>query len=246
MFEISEKQDSEQSDGLIIPVLKEYPEKVLLNMEKEMMGLYLSGHPLDTFKNELNERTTFTAADIAIFSGNNDDAVNNEIYNIHDGQNVIVGGIITDKKIKTTKNNNMMAFLTLEDLYGSMEIIVFPSTYERYMEYIEPESIVLIEGKISIKEEEEPKIICQEIKKLTKAAAKKIYLKINDNNKMNFEARCVPLLRFFNGATPVYVYYEDEKVTKIASKDMWVELNDNIINDLESILGNECVKVVGG
>ena len=119
--------------------------------------------------------------------------VNNEQKDLYDGMIVTVGGIITSKKTKTTKNNNLMAFLTLEDLYGTMEIIVFPTVLEKYSKLVEIENIVLIKGRISIKEEEQPKIICEEVSPLKKTVLRKLYLRVNDdvNNELMESAFCI-------------------------------------------------------
>ncbi|TYQ12977.1 UNVERIFIED_CONTAM: DNA polymerase-3 subunit alpha [Acetivibrio alkalicellulosi] len=229
----------------IYPDIREYPTKVLLSMEKEMLGVYISGHPLKDFEKEINEMVTLLSSDLAVNGEEKIEEVGLEQYKkIYDGMNVYVGGIITSKKTKSTKNGNLMAFIMLEDLLGTMEVIVFPAIFERYAKLIDVENIVLIKGRISIKEEEQPKIICEEVSPLRKNNVKKLYLKVNSNLDSEFMESTLSLLKFFNGSTPVYLYYEDEKKTKILEKECWISLNNGIISELKIRFGEENVKVV--
>lgn len=229
----------------IYPDIKEYPGKVLLSMEKEMLGLYITGHPLSEMEKEINEMVTVFSSDLVMHSDENVDNIPiNELKNVVDGMNVAVGGIITSKKTKTTKNNNLMAFITLEDLYGTMEVIVFPTILERFSKLIEVENIVLIKGRISMKEEEQPKIICEEVSPLRKAAVKKLYIKVADGVDSEFMESLCSLLKFFNGNTPVCLYNEDQKKVKVMERECWVNLSEAIIAELKSRLGDENIKVV--
>jgi DNA polymerase-3 subunit alpha len=137
-----------------------------------------------------------------------------------------------------------MAFITVEDLYGTMEVIVFPTVYNRFSGLLEDESMVLINGRISIKEDEQPKIICDDVKPLKKIKIQKLYLKIQKEDSM--EASVESLLKFFNGNTPVCLYNEDNKSVKVLEKDYWVDMNDCLMKELKCRLGEENVKVVSG
>jgi len=229
----------------IYPDIKEYPNKVLLSMEKDMLGLYISGHPLSEFDKELNKMVTLYSSDLNFDMNHNEDNYSLEdAKNISDGMNVVVGGIITSKKTKTTRNNNLMAFLTLEDLYGMMEVIVFPTTLEKYAKLIIEENIVLIKGRVSIKEEEQPKIVCEEISSLKKMHIQKIYLRLSPQMEEGKRESLMALLKYFNGNTPVYICFEGDKKARILEKDFWVALNDCVISELMQRLGEENVKVV--
>jgi DNA polymerase-3 subunit alpha len=137
-----------------------------------------------------------------------------------------------------------MAFLTLEDLYGTVDIIVFPTILEKYLNLVEQNNIVIIMGRVSMKEDEEPKIICESIEPLSKENIKnsKLFLKLL-SGEADIE-KITPILKFFNGNIPVYIYNESEKKTKIASRELWVSLNDGLLQELKDILGDENVKVV--
>ncbi|MDQ2087646.1 DNA polymerase III subunit alpha [Herbivorax sp. ANBcel31] len=252
IFDVS-KENSDKSDEIqrisdnkdIYPDIKEYPTKMLLSMEKEMLGLYISGHPLKDFEKEIKERVTLLSSDLSInIEGEDTDIPLGDYKKISDGQNVYVGGIITSKKTKTTKNGNLMAFVTLEDLFGIMEIIIFPSILERYSNLINEENIVLVKGRISIREEEQPKIICEEVSALRKKNIKKLYLKINNNIDDELMESTISFLKFFNGSIPVILYNEDEKERKVLERNSWVNLNETVISELKERFGGENVKLV--
>lgn len=155
------------------PELNEFSPKMLLAMEKEMLGLYVSGHPLKEYEKEIEEQVTLYSYDLGDTPSEGMDASEGSMVqgdkSLADGMLVTVGGIITEKKTKTTKSNNLMAFITLEDLFGSMEVIVFPTILTRYSALLVNENAVFIDGRISIKEEEQPKIICDSVRLIKKA-----------------------------------------------------------------------------
>jgi len=134
-----------------LPNINEYAKKDLLAFEKEILGLYITGHPLEDIKNKLKDLITATSLDIL-----------NE--KIKDNLKVIIGGMITDKKIKITRSNKTMLFLKLEDLFGELEIILFPMIYEKYLDKIFYDTPVLITGRVSYRENNTPQIICDQIK----------------------------------------------------------------------------------
>jgi DNA polymerase-3 subunit alpha len=254
IFEISNDNNDKVDDEEVYPDIKEYPSKMLLSMEKEMLGLYISGHPLSEFEDELNSNVTLFSSSLNVSSSESTgDAGINVTKELIDGMPVTVGGIITEKKTKTTKSNNLMAFITLEDLYGTMEVIVFPAVLNKYPGIISEESIVLINGRISIKEEEQPKIICDQVKPLIKAdggkkkngiRTKKLYIRLRGEIDFEQMDSIIALLKFFCGNTPVCFYYEDQKIKKLAERDCWVRLNEALLSELSSRLGEENVKVV--
>jgi DNA polymerase-3 subunit alpha len=227
------------------PDIKEYPGKMLLSMEKEMLGLYISGHPLSEYEEELKQNVTLFSSDLNAETQEGDDtAGSGENRTISDGMPVVVGGLITEKKTKTTKSNNLMAFITLEDLFGTMEIIVFPTILSRYSGLITEENPVLVHGRISQKEEEQPKIICDEVTALKKMNFKKLYIKINNTENNKAMSALKAFLKFFNGNTPVYLYSDEQKTVEIFEKDCWINLNDAVLEELCSRYGEDNVKVV--
>jgi len=251
-FEIAENKKETSAAGDEYPEIKEFPSKMLLSMEKEMLGLYISGHPLSEYENDIAKTVTFFSSDLNQTSKEGEDeTVTDNTRAISDGMPVIVGGIITAKKTKTTKSNNLMAFITLEDLYGSMEIIVFPTVLEKYARYITEEGIVLVNGRISVKEEEQPKIICDEIKPLKsdnlkpmgKAKMPKLCIRLEKGRDKEVADSIMPMLKYFGGNTPVCFYDEDNKKT-VAEREYWVSLNDCLLSELKRRLGEENVKII--
>lgn len=237
LFDITEKS---QEIKYQLPNIKEYPTRELLNMEKEVSGLYLSGHPLSEYEFELKNNVNISSKDFK--SEQTEDGAHLISYGVEDNQIVTIGGIITQKKAKITRNNNMMAFITLEDLYGTVEVIVFPTVLEKYLSQVEPNNIVIITGRVTIREDEEPKIICEAVSPLTKSEIKKLFLKLP--SQQDDIEKVKPILKVSNGDTPVYIYSDDDKKVKIASRDLWVSINEQLLEELGDILGEENVKVV--
>ena len=236
MFETIDTKISKDN----LPDLKEFNSRNLLAMEKEMLGIYISGHPLKPYEGELNRVSTISTTEI--FQAQ-EDLKEGMAENI-DEKKVILGGIVIKKKNMITKNNNMMAFITLEDLYGIVECIVFPTTFDRYNNLIEEDSLIIIEGKISLSEEEEPKIICEKIFPLNKYKKGKVYLKISKGKPMDTFDSIKTILKNHKGETPVYVYLERTGKTVIANRELWVDLEDKLLfSELIKILGKNNVKI---
>lgn len=223
-----------------LPDLEEFPQRNLLAMEKETLGIYISGHPLKPYEEELKKISTLTTSELLQAQ---EQLENNMNANL-DGKRVVIGGIVVAKKNKITKNNNMMAFITLEDLYGAIECIVFPATYDRYNRLIEEDSLVVIEGKVSLSEEEEPKIICERITPLNKYKTGKLYLRIPNGESLNTFNAIKRILSKYRGETPVYVYLERENKTVMANRDLWVDVEkDQLFSELTEILGQDNIKI---
>ncbi len=242
IFDMDDNLDS--AVEIEFPDIKEFPPKMLLSMEKEMLGLYISGHPLKEYEREIEDQVTLYSSDISSGEEQEAEIGTNSETELYDGMKVVVGGIVTAKTLKTTKNNSLMAFVTLEDMYGSMEIIVFPRILERYGTLLEEENIVFVEGRISVKEEEQPKIICDEVRPITKMKIQKLYLKLAQNGEDEKFRALMALLKYFHGNTPVCIYNEKENRTFVVQKDYWVRLNDCLIAELKERLGEDSVKIV--
>lgn len=225
----------------ILPDIKEFPQKVLLSIEKETLGVYISGHPLAEYKDILESMTTT----LDLQSINQDEeGINSDAF-LRDGSMVQIGGIVIEHKRKATRNNNIMAFITLEDLYGTVEIIVFPTVYKKYSKLLEVDNTVIINGQISLKEEEEPKIICDRVRPLTRRQGKKLYLKISRGSSIDIGKDICDILQKYRGNIPVYLYIEDTNEKRVAQRELWVAENEHLISELSSILGEECVKMIG-
>ncbi len=228
--------------------LPELSPKELLKYEKESIGYYVSGHPLNEYAEEIADISTISFADLI------DDE---EIAGLlTDGMPVRVCVLASGIKTKITKNNKMMAFITAEDLTGQAEIIVFPTVFDRARKYLVEDAPLIISGKLSFREDEEPKILCDMVEPLTHGAKvekveipkvskelksdKKLFLKLSTGKEYLLE-RVKPLLMSDRGNIPVYIYSEEKKQTSIAPKSMWVSANDEQLRAIRAVLGEDCV-----
>lgn len=240
LFDQIPTQQEQPMDFEILPDIKEFPKKVLLSMEKETVGVYISGHPLMEYKNILEK---FTST-LDIQQSSLEEEAMMASNGLKDGSKVKVGGIIVEHKRKSTKNNNMMAFVTLEDLYGTIEVIVFPATYKKYSRLLENDSTVIIEGKLSLREDEEPKILCDQVIPLTSSINRKLYLKIGKNKRIDINRQISPILRKYKGDIPVILYLEASGKQNLANRELWIRQDEELIEELSTLLGKECVKLV--
>ncbi|CUP53588.1 DNA polymerase III subunit alpha [Clostridium baratii] len=235
------------------PNIKEFTKKHLLSMEKEMTGVYLSGHPLDEYKKSLEMQTTTSISTINkvhkalednISKGISIDEIINQMP-IKDNEQVILGGILTEVKQKVTRNNTIMAFLKLEDLDGEIEVIVFPRTLDRIRESIAEDALVTIKGRINIKEDEPPKLICEKVDGLEKVDSNKVYIRVNDNEeakKINHYIK-TDLIEY-KGDSAVYIFNAKDKKSYRLARETWLNLDTDIISVLKETCGEENVKVV--
>ena len=238
------------------PEIKEFDKRNLLAMEKEMTGLYITGHPLDDYAKSLKVQTTNEISEVysvseTLDSNETDEMIPGiEIFNkgkgLQDNDRVIFGGILSSVNQKITRNNAIMAFLTLEDLTGSIEVIVFPKTLESVKPLCVTDSLVVVKGRLSIKEDEAPKLICESIEPLEKINSSKLYLRLENSEKAKqFNLYLKELLsEDQKGDTPIYFYASKENKKFRAPRDRWISLESNIKEILIQELGEENVKVV--
>ena len=240
------------------PEIKEFDKRNLLAMEKEMTGLYITGHPLDDYVKSLKVQTTNEISEVyssseTLDTNETDEIITGiEIFNkgnsLHDNDRVIFGGILSSVNQKITRNNAIMAFLTLEDLTGSIEVIVFPKTLESVKPLCVTDSLVVVKGRLSIKEDEAPKLICENIEPLEKINSSKLYLRLEDSEKakqFNFYLKEL-LTEDRKGDTPIYFYASKENKKFRAPRDRWISLESDIKEILIEKLGEENVKIVDG
>lgn len=226
------------------PKIDEFEKKYILAMEKEMTGLYLSGHPLEEYEEALNMQTDTKISDITAHESLEEQSYDISLK-VNDGDSVTIGGIITGVNKKITKSNAMMAFITVEDLYSNIEVIVFPKTFERYKAFISEDNIVIINGRVSIREEEQPKILCESIKNLTKLNVKKIYILTESRSAAKDAAEEIkPEIAKFRGNIPIYICTKKERSKFMLNRDLWVSDNQSILSYLKEKFGDENVKIM--
>jgi len=214
-----------------LPNLQEFMASDLLMMEKEVMGVYVSGHPLNDYKSVISKNSNAQIGGIlSSFSENSEGE-------IADGQMVKVAGIITKIKRKYTKNDAEMAFVTIEDLTGSIEVLVFPKIFYKFEAILKEDSVVSISGRVSAKEEEEPKILMETAIPIdTDITNERLYIKIPASEDKKME-QLKELFKIFNGKTPVFLYFEKDKKTLAAPKEYWVTPCKALFEEVKNLLG---------
>ena len=240
MFDLGGNADT-QEIKYTYTILPEYEQKELLSIEKEMLGIYISGHPLENLKKQIEAKSNINTLKLREFASENEmDIIEqgggyaNNQNDLRDGQNVTYAGIITSVKKKYTKNNTLMAFVTVEDLYGQAEIIVFDSCYQNSSSVLIDENIVVVEGRLSIREDEEPKIVAKTISAFTETKAKVFEVDITeaDEEKRN---KLKGAIYFFQGDKNniQLQIVNGEKVNKAGG----IYMTPEILKQFEELLG---------
>lgn len=223
---------------------KKPTKKDLLDMEKEMLGLYVSGHPLDEYAQNIKENSTVNAKQLNTEEMENSEFNVGETRNDFDGKEVVFCGIISHVKTLITKSGKQMMFAVIDDLYGSIELVVFPTVLMRYSNLLQVDNIVKVVGKVSVKENEMTKILVSQVEQIKKE--EKVYIKL-PKDKFDLENRvigCIKNLPFeHKGITPVYLFYEGTKKVKLLNRNLWLNTSDDTIDKLKMFFGEENVKV---
>lgn len=257
------EEDNDFQQIYSLPKRQEYEEREKLNLEKEVLGMYVSGHPLSQFEKELQEKTSIDNGKL------NSLKEDEEAYIQMNETDAIMGGMIVNKTIKTTKRNEIMAFIELEDLYGAIEIVVFPQLLQKYNVILNEDNIIYVKGTLSIKEGENAKLIAREIKDIddstdfatrnynsgrTKSiqnikpeSGKKLYLKIDSMSDTDTTNNIVEIAKQHPGNDSIYLYPMDENINgKRKAYKMTGVLTcicDEFINNLEKLLPKDNIKI---
>ena len=244
-------EEAEEVD-IKYPNIREFEKKHILAMEKEMTGLYLTGHPLDEYAQTLKHQSSVDVAKIIkdyeeTFS--EEAMIQGELSHLSnrlkDGERVILGGIIAEVSRKITKNNTIMAFAKLEDLTGTVECVIFPKTYEKISSLVEVDQLVVIKGRIAMREDENPKILCEDIYPLEKVNQSKLYIQVDDQKvAREIMNELKPILSNFKGSTAVYLFAAKERIPFRLSREYWIDTESNIVFLLKKKFGEEKVKLV--
>jgi DNA polymerase-3 subunit alpha len=229
----------EDDAGDTLPPVAEFAQSELLAMEKEVMGIFVSGHPLDSYKTRIAQ--------------NSDTPINNILLSfseergggeLTDGQMVRIAGIITKKTRKYTRRDDEMAFLTVEDLSGAIEVVVFPKLLARFDDLLCDAAVVSIAGRINAKEDDAPKLILEAALPIdTAAPTDRLYVKIPAGAEDGIP-QLKELLKIFGGDVPVFLYFEKEKKTVAAPKTYWVTPSERLYAEIKKIMGDGCETVL--
>ncbi len=223
-----------------LPEVPEYDKRELLAFEKETLGIYLSGHPLDEYKELIKKNVTKYSVDFLMADGEEE----LQEARVTDGESVVIGGIITGVNRKTTRKNTMMAFLTLEDMLGTVEVIVFPKDWERYKQELFEDNKVLIRGRVAVEEEREARLICSEIIPFT-AISRELWVRFPDKEAfLKREEQLYRMLDSFDGKDETVVYCVAEKAIKRLPKSHATQITAALLERLWEAFGKDSVKVV--
>lgn len=236
LFDIVDEEQKEDFD-LKLPDVGEYPKEMLLAFEKEVLGVYVSGHPLQEQEELWRGKITNTTADFLLDEESGETVVK-------DNMQAVVGGLITDKKIKYTKNDKIMAFLQVEDLLGSVEVIVFPRDYEKYSPKLYEDSKVFIQGRVSLEEDKDGKLICEKVTAFEEIP-KKLWVKFPDMEAYEQSAKeLLDMLSESDGNDSVIIYIEGIKAIKRLPPNRNVNADEGLSEKLAKRFGQDNIKVV--
>lgn len=235
LFDFATEDDKEEFKESL-PNVGEYSKESMLAFEKEVLGIYVSGHPLEDYRSMWQKNVTNTAADFMLDP-------DTDSVKIGDGVRAAIGGMVAAKTIKYTKNNKAMAFITLEDLLGSVEVIVFPKDYEKYATLLNEDSKIFVEGRVSAEEDKDAKLICERVKSFDDVPRK---LWIQFKNKEAYKehyGELTGILDTSDGRDHVIIYLCEEKLRKDLAPQYTVKADTALIEALGRAFGGENVKL---
>ena len=230
-------EDQKEEFQIRMPGVGEYSKETLLAFEKEVLGIYVSGHPLEAYEEKWKKSISATTADFQL-----DEETGHT--KVHDGAKEIIGGMITEKTIKHTKTNQMMAFITVEDLLGTVEVVVFPRDYEKNRDYLEVDSKVFVRGRVSEEDDKPSKMICEKIIPFERTK-KELWIQFPDKATFLDEEQIVyGYLADSDGDDEVMIYCAKERAVKKLPKNRNIGINEQILSRLMNHFGEKRVKVV--
>ncbi|HIZ65773.1 MAG TPA: DNA polymerase III subunit alpha [Candidatus Blautia pullicola] len=236
LFDLVAPEEKEAFE-IRMPQVEEYPREAMLAFEKEVLGVYISGHPLEEYEEKWKKNITAVTADFQPDEETGEPKV-------RDGAKAVVGGMITAKTIKYTKTNKIMAFLTVEDLVGTVEIVVFPRDYEKNSKFMEVDEKVFIQGRVSAEDERASKLICENIYPFD-SAPRELWLQFETKEEfLSKEEGLYQDLRESDGNDAVVVYVRSPKAVKRLGASKNVKINQDLLVKLYEKYGKDNVKVV--
>ena len=236
LFDLVDEEDKGEFE-IRLPDVGEYSKELLLGFEKEVLGIYVSGHPLEEYEQTWRKHITRTTADFLL------DEETGEM-NVRDQERVTIGGMISDKKIKYTRNDKVMAFLTLEDLVGTVEFVVFPKVYEQESAKLTEDSKVFIKGRASAEEDRDGKLICESIQAFDDIR-KTLWIKFPTKEAYEkTEKALLELLAQSDGNDGVVIYVENPKAKKALPPNRNVKADKELVSRLSELYGESNIRVV--
>ena len=236
LFDIVDEEQKKEFE-ITMPDVGEYQKETMLAFEKEVLGVYLSGHPLEEYEEKWRKSISATTQDFQL-----DEETG--CTKVRDGAKEIIGGMITSKTIKYTKTNKTMAFITIEDLMGTVEVVIFPKDYEKNQQYLQEDSKVFVKGRVSEEDDNASKLICEEIIPFEKTK-KELWLQYE--NKAAYladEQHLYRMLADSEGDDAVVIYCKAERAVKRLPKNRNIKIEPGILSRLTNYFGESSVKVV--
>ena len=236
LFDFAAEEDKE-AFKVKIPVVAEYSKGDLLAFEKEVLGFYISGHPLEEYEEQWKRGISHVTTDFL-------PPEEGELPKVHDGERATVGGMITSKTMKATKTNKMMAFITIEDLVGTVEVIVFPRDYEKIGKMLNVDDKVFVSGRISAEEDRASKMILESIRPFSEPK-KELWIQFTDVEEFKRrEPELLSTIMDSEGSDSVIIYVKKEKMKKVLPASRNIKITDELLGRLYQTFGEKNVKAV--
>ena len=236
LFDLVSDEEKEAFE-IRMPDVEEYPKEAKLAFEKEVLGVYISGHPLEEYTERWKKNITAVTGD---FQPDEETGA----PKVRDGSRAVVGGMITAKTIKYTKTNKIMAFLTLEDLVGTVEIVVFPRDYEKNVRFMDVDAKVFIQGRVSAEDDKASKLICENIYPFDSVPRELWFQFENKEAFLAQEEQLYQDIRDSDGKDAVVIYIRSPKAVKKLGPSKNVRINQELLDNLYEKYGKDNVKVV--
>lgn len=236
LFDMMQEEDKAAYD-IQLPDVGEFEKEMLLGFEKEVLGIYISGHPLRAYEKLWKKNITNYANDFMMDEENG-------TVSVTDGQKVIVGGMITAKRTMVTKNNQMMAFITIEDLLGTVEVIVFPRDYEKYAHELEMDAKIFVKGRVSAEDEKDAKILCEKITRFD-SVPHELWLKFDTKEEyMERGEEIMKLMEESEGDDEIVIFLAEPRAIKRMPVRYNIQITGQLLERLYTEMGEANVKVV--
>lgn len=247
LFQINAAEMETEDTSGRLPDVANFSKEILTSLEKEMLGVYLTDHPLKNYQEQIRRMISVTSEELSHAQNQEESGETAHNTQLYDGMKATMAGIITSKKTLITKNNKMMAFVDMEDLLGNVEVVVFPNVYEKNAALIREDSLVLVKGTINFKEGEAPKLLANDILDLREtshsasiAEMKPVKIRIPDNMENGLEL-IRDILSKHQGDTPVIIYYKGKAMK--TNKNLWVLPDDIFCGKIKALVGEKNLKV---
>ena len=236
LFDLVSDEEKKEYE-IRMPDVEEYDKEMILAFEKDVLGIYLSGHPLERYRNIMEKMISSKTTD---FQPDEESG----IPKVYDGQKVIIGGMITEKTIKYTRNNKVMAFLTVEDLLGTVEIVVFPRDYEKWQSMLNEDARVFVQGRVNAEDDKPSKLILEKVRAF-EDMPQELWIQFKDKAEYaEKEQELLETLKGYAGVSAVVIYLKDVNAMKRLPAGYHARISDSLTGELRKKYGESNVKVV--